>query len=236
MKTKMSPPILITGCARSGTSLTAGIVHYCGAFIGDVTGRMPHNKKGQFENKAMRNGLVKPALVKAGCDRLGQKPLPNIDTFPIDPEWAKKVQSIFMREGYKKGPWAYKGAKMCLFWTQWHHAFPNAKWIIVRRHDEEIINSCLKTGFMRAYKDAKGWQKWIDEHKKRFDEMHEAGLDIQEVWPINIIEGRYGEMKTVISRMGLNWNRDMIHEFIEPRLWTKRKDIKKRKVKNGKRG
>ena len=34
----MKDPILITGCARSGTSMIAGVINICGAFGGDMAG------------------------------------------------------------------------------------------------------------------------------------------------------------------------------------------------------
>lgn len=219
---KMNEPILITGCARSGTSITAGVIHYCGAFGGKLTGATRYNKKGQFENNCIRDSVIKPYLVRNGWDRLGQNPIPeNIDEVIIESHFRKRITSIFKNEGYKGGPWFYKGAKMCIVWTQWHNAFPNAKWIIVRRKDKEIINSCLKTGFMKAYRDSEGWQKWIDTHKRRFDEMIESGLDVKEVWPSKIIKGDFEEIKGVIDYVGLEWNEDIIKNFIEPRLWHK---------------
>jgi hypothetical protein len=216
-------PILITGCARSGTSITAGIIFFCGAWKGDTTGATKHNKKGQFENKWIRDRLVKPALREAGYDHLGQKPLPDPDQMPIDLMWKAKILNRIRAEGYRGGPWMYKGAKMCLFWPQWHFAFPKAKWIIVRREEQDIVNSCLKTGFMRAYKNEKGWLGWIATHLQRFKEMHDAGLDIVEVWPSKIIDGHFGEVKTAINHLGLEWERNIIHDFIEPRLWHKAK-------------
>ena len=61
---KISPPILLTGCARSGTSLTAGIVNLCGAFGGIMSGPNRNNAKGMFENSKIRNTIIKPYLQK----------------------------------------------------------------------------------------------------------------------------------------------------------------------------
>jgi hypothetical protein len=224
-------PVLITGCARSGTSIVAGIVNHCGAWGGNMTGRTRYNQKGQFENKAIRDQIVKAALRNAGYDPLGQKPLPVLEEMPIDASWRNRVLTEMRSQGYGGDQrWFYKGAKMCLFWPQWHFAFPNARWIIVRRDKEDIINSCLKTAFMRAYRDVKGWSKWVDAHLERFAEMHESGLNIIEVWPARIIAGRYGEIKNAIAHVGLKWNADVVHEFIEPRLWHGKSDKSERYI------
>ena len=65
-------PILITGCPRSGTSLTAGIINKCEAWGGEMVGPTPHNPKGFFENIGLREKLTKPVLSAMGCDPLGQ--------------------------------------------------------------------------------------------------------------------------------------------------------------------
>ena len=66
----MTDPILVTGAARSGTSMTAGIIHLCGAFGGKLSGPTTYNKKGMFENGTIRNELVKPFFSAIGADRL----------------------------------------------------------------------------------------------------------------------------------------------------------------------
>jgi hypothetical protein len=223
----MNDPILLTGAARSGTSLTAGIIYYCGAFGGQLSGPTNNNKKGMFENRDIRDMVLKPLLKQEGYDPMGQSPLPDPQKY-TDQGRADKLRqrmiSIMRCQGNKAsnidGKWFYKGAKMSLIWTIFHNAFPKAKWIIVRRKDDDIINSCLKTGFMSKYNDAAGWQRWIDVHKKRFMEMEENGLDVREIWPEDMINGNFTSIMNVVQEMGLSWNKDKILEFITPILWS----------------
>lgn len=225
----MDSPILITGCARSGTSMTAGIIDACGAFGGKMAGPTRYNAKGMFENTVIRNDIVKPFLRLIKADPLGQYPLPVIDKvkqIASDPntarEWKDKIASIIRRQGYREGvQWFYKGAKMCLFWPLWVEAFPKARWVIVRRNADEIINSCLRTGFMRAFDNAGGWQWWVEEHEKRFDEM-ESYTDYT-IWPEKMIGGDFSEIKTMIDGLELNWQEDKVRNFIAPALWNKRR-------------
>jgi hypothetical protein len=56
----MKDPILITGAARSGTSMTAGVINICGAFGGVLSGPNKNNKKGMFENNRIRQDIAKP--------------------------------------------------------------------------------------------------------------------------------------------------------------------------------
>ena len=216
---EMNDPILITGCARSGTSMTAGIISACGAYGGLTFGPNEWNKKGMFENKTIREGVIKPFLILNRADPKGQRPLPDIRHLLKISNLKERIEEIIKAAGYKDGPWYYKGAKMCLIWPTIQEAFPTAKWVIVRRKDEDIINSCMRTGFMNAYKDETGWQIWVDHHKTRFLEMLDAGLDVSQVWPEKMMKGDFEEIKKVIQHIGLEWNEASVKEFVSPNLW-----------------
>ena len=218
-------PILITGCARSGTSMTAGVTDICGAWGGNMSGPNSNNKKGMFENPDVRQNVVKPLLRGMGVDPMGQYPLPSDEQLKAMAEpqaMALKGRVLGIMESQGLGEdraWFYKGAKMCLVWPLWHMAFPNAKWVIVRRDEDEIINSCNLTGFMRN-PGPKGWKGWVEAHVKRFEEMKDAGLQVMEVWPSKMIEGDYSEIKKVMRWLDLFWDEYNVTEFISPSLWN----------------
>lgn len=222
----VNSPILITGCARSGTSMTAGIIDLSGAWGGETSGSNKNNRKGMFENTRIRNHLVKPFLQSLGVDPLGQDPLPDIEECKLVSgeavlNFRKRVFKIIIDQGYRgEEQWYYKGAKLCLIWPLWHRMFPHAKWVIVRRKSEDIISSCLKTSFMKAFTKEEGWLKWVDHHKDRFLEMGKEGLDIQHVWPQKMIDFDLGEIGKVIANLGITWNQDKVQDFIEPSYWS----------------
>lgn len=221
----MKSPILITGCARSGTSMTAGILDHCGAFGGKTTPATSWNRKGQFENDEIRENIVKPLMRFNGADPLGQNPLPDINHLMKFNGLRKKIESIFQYSGCDHSTqWYYKGAKMCLLWPTWHEAFPKAKWVVVRRKDEDIVYSCLRTAFMKAFKHAEGWQSWVDEHKKRFVEMIDAGLDVHEIWPSKFVGGDFSEIKALVDVLGLEWQEEAVMDFVDPKLWRGKTD------------
>jgi len=233
----MNEPILITGCARSGTSMVAGIINLAGAFGGAMSGPNRNNQKGMFENHTIRQNIVKPYFRMLGVDAMGQYPLPDINNLLIPADWKIKVQDTMKEHGYKGGPWFYKGAKMCLHWPVWNYAFPNAKWIIVRRRTGDIIQSCQKTSFMRSFghhpnqvavnanNEAEGWRWWVEQHLDRFREMQDAGLNIKVVWPERMVDGDYSQMNEMLDWLGLEWT-EKIPEFIEPKLWKVRQKDK----------
>ena len=187
----MKNPILITGAARSGTSMTAGVINLCGAWGGELAKATPYNKKGMYENRAIVNEMVKPLLITVGADPMGQKPLPNIRDFEeIDSvQWREKFIKIMKSQGYNG--------------------------------EEDIISSCMKTGFMSKYKDRNGWLGWVREHVKRFKEMYENKLNIREVFPQEMIDGNYIDIESIIEWLGLEWKEQTVKDFISPELWNK---------------
>jgi hypothetical protein len=220
-------PIIVFGVARSGTSMTCGILNLCGAFGGKMYGENKHNQRGMFENIDIRQNLVKPYLKSKGLDPLGQVPLMNDEqrnaiTQEEGEEWRKALMESMVRQGLEPGQtWFYKCAKGCFFWPLWKYAFPKSKCVIVRREDRDIARSCIRTGFMRAHTTEDGWLSWIDQHKQRFKEMHDSGMEIREVWPSKMIQGDFTEVIQVMEWLGLEWNNRAAKEFIAPALWNR---------------
>jgi len=214
-------PILITGCARSGTSLVAGIIDRCGAFGGGVLGPTPHNKRGQYENREIVDRLVKPYLRIQHLDPMCQKPLPDPQNLLPYDNLEPEVRRILREDGYQDGPWYYKTAKACLMWPIWHKAFPKAKWVIVRRETEEIVESCMRTGFMRKRSTREEWREWVRIHELRFQEMIDAeAIDVEEVWPREFFVGDFLRVRDMIEWLGLEWKGDEVIEFVSPALWN----------------
>ncbi len=216
-------PILITGIPRSGTSLVAGIIDICGAYGGEMIGACAANKKGMFENRTIRDDICKPYLSSIGADVKGQDPLPDMSKmqelkYGFISNWRKRVLSATGIDDETQ-VWFYKGAKMCLMWPVWHLAFPEARWIVVRRNSEKIIDSCLRTPFMNAYKTRENWQKWVDVHLERFQEMKENNLKIFEIDSNGVVNGDFEQIKLFIQNSGLIWKEKEIQDFISKDLW-----------------
>lgn len=166
--------IFVTGCARSGTSLTTHILQAHGFNLGSDVNSL-------WENTDIRENVLKPYLASVGADPRGQSRLPDTDNLPSQPDLRGAVLERFQKE-----PWAYKDAKLTLVWPVWAKAFPEAKWVIVRRDKHDIADSCIRSGFMSHFKTHEGWHGWVEEHEKRFEKM-KAALDAIEVWPRDFI-------------------------------------------------
>lgn len=229
MNAQMPPPILITGCGRSGASMIAGVINICGVFGGNMGGTNKH-----YENVQIHSKIMSAYLSSLGADPMGQFPLPSTDNMPIPNDWAKQVIAAMQRDGYQQGPWMVKGANLALTWPLWNYAFPNAKWIVVRRRTGDIIKSCLKTDFMRAFRlvenqravgvsdELEGWKWWVHQYENRFVEMITDGLNVRVIWPERMVWGDYQQMFETIDWLGLKWTTEVL-AFIDPKLWKVRK-------------
>ena len=202
---------LITGAARSGTSLVAKILKAHGAFLGT------HNEL--FEDTAIREGIVKPHLRSMGMDPLGQRYIvPPTPLKPI-PDLADRFWRIFKNQGLTDESWvAYKGAKLSFVWPVWHQHFPDAKWIIVRRPDGEIAASCLRTSWMRGRMTHKAWVEWVNEHKGQWTILKQVG-DARELWPRKFIDGDYTQLEEVFAWLGKKLRPKVVENCIDRKLF-----------------
>jgi len=48
--------------------------------------------------------------------------------------------------------------------------------------------------------------------------MMKAGLNISEVWPVNLFSGRTEETANAIRSVGLRWNAERVRSFMEGRI------------------
>lgn len=214
---KAYSPIFVTGIERSGSSLIARIIYHCGAFVGNVTD--------MYENICIKK-LLDELYTTLNVDIKGQNPLPNSKRYNIPDNWRQKVDGVLSHECYTgKQPWMTKGSRIGQTWQTWHVAYPNAKWIIVRRRPNDIIESCLKTGYMTAYKDRAGWLKWIHIHERLFVSMIEAGVNCKQVWPERMVNGDYQQIIEMVEWIGLEWDPKVI-EIIDPLLWNSKQKRK----------
>jgi hypothetical protein len=230
-------PILITGCPRSGTSAIAAVINKCGAFVGDIT------KRGMYSNEAIKEMVVKPYLYKIGVDMDGQFPLPETYGLTIPTDWHNIIGDIMQMEGYRQGEWMYKDHRSALIWPVWNKNFPNAKWIIVRRRTGDIIQSCIKTGFMIAFKNEfniektnstsedSAWLWYVRQYERRFVEMINNGLNCKILWPERLIDNDYEQLYELLDWLGLKWNPKAM-KLIESLLW-KSNIVRERRIIHG---
>ena len=212
----MKDPIIITGAPRSRTSLVTQIVEISGCFLGEVIQATRANPQGQKENRGIIDKVQKIHLKNHGYDPMGQKPLPPLYFNKPDISRKHRVLEIMKTQGLKDQIWGFKDAKAVLDWRTWEQAFPNIKWIVVRRKDSDIVKSCLKTSFMRKYNCKAGWQDWLDDYKLRMKDLQENGNNVQTVNTDDLISYKFDKMKEIIENLGLEWKEKKVRNQIKP--------------------
>jgi len=207
-------PILLTGIERSGTTIVARILQSCRVWHGNCSVMM--------ENKPIRQ-LMDYYYISQQADPNGQYPLvaTNHD-MPVPDNWRNDIEESLMVQGYVRGNWFLKSSRLIHIWPLMNKAYPDAKWLIVRRRSGDIIESCMKTGFMKAYKNSKireqigivdereAWAWWIHQHENQLVEMIKAGLNVKVIWPDRMIEGDYAQMAETLDWLGLRWNEKIV--------------------------
>ena len=208
--------IFVTGCARSGTSLIAKLLQAHGANLGDQ-----NRVNVLYENTGVRENVLKPYLKRIGADPIGQSvPLPDVTRLPKLEHLREKVLNYILGNE----PRAYKDAKLCHVWPVFAQAFPEAKWLIVRRDKERIVESCLREktseGFRKFMRsdDPKHWRSWVEAHEARFDEMLKGLPNVVQVWPQVIIKDP-SAFAAVAAFCDLDFNVKTTEGAIIGKLW-----------------
>lgn len=219
----MKQPILITGIQRSGATIVTKILGLAGAELGEVS---------QMQENIVLRKWMDSYYRTLNADVKGHYPLPEEVIVP------KNTQVVLDLFSKSSAPFAYKDSRNGQVWKMWHSIFPNTKWVIVRRRTGDVVDSCLKTGYMTAYKNpkvlekigkttaAEGWLWWVRKQEERYREMLLSGLDCRVVYPERIVEGDYFQMYELVQLLGLQWH-DSIIEQIDPMVMKTRNKIKK---------
>jgi len=201
--------------------LVAGSLQICGAWLGSTVPGGVENPKGFFEHIVLREKLVKLILSRIGCDPLGVRKLPPHNLQLKIKKLRDIVKIIIESDGYNNDtPWLYKDAKLTLLWPVFHDAFPDARWIIVRRKDDDIINSCLHTSFMRYHSsDPVYWEHFSNRYLEHLENLKKSGANVREIWSQDLIDGQLETFERVVNEFRLEYNESELIEFIDPVHW-----------------
>jgi len=220
MRSYSKSPILITGVQRSGASIVARILALCGVYTGDIN-KMYENKK---LLKLSQELLLNQTVIESKPDVL----FTQVKEIPVD--WQEKISSIMPADEQ----WIFKSYLNTQLWKVWNYAYPNAKWVIVRRRSADIINSCQKTAYMTMFRDKQiqefvgvnnekeGWLWWIHKYENAWVDMISSGLNCKVVWPERMVTGDYAQMYELIEWLGLEWNSKIV-STIDPLLRNARR-------------
>jgi len=221
MSDKFHKPIFVTGLPRSGTSLVAGLLHACGAWVGNTVLGDAANPRGYFEHVIVRERIVKQLLSRVHCDPMGVNPLSPLDLSLRVSNLEKVLGAVLAREDYNANmPWLYKDAKLTLVWPAFAHAFPDATWVIVKRDPQQVIDSCLRTPFMAQHgADREFWEVFVAQYETRLASLAQTVERHVMVEPQKLVGGDYSDLKKVLSLCDLQFRKAAVDEFICNDFW-----------------
>jgi hypothetical protein len=126
----LSDQLIIAGFHRSGTSLTAQLLHRAGLFLGDdLLDANLSNPYGHFEDWDVV-GLHQNIFADNGLTWIVGEPFLPV----IRPSRWERMKQIIESRNSEHRLWGFKDPRACLFIMLWKYLMPDAKVLLVYRH------------------------------------------------------------------------------------------------------
>lgn len=223
----------ITSCPRSGSSLVGWMFKESGAFGGIV---QPREDFGFSENRQIKKRCVSPYIHRFFQGRANPRqkrksinphrapvPFKNRVDFYHPPYFRALVLEIFRREGWDESqPLFFKMPLMCLMAPVFHEAFPEAKWVVVRREKQDVIRSLMEKRWIkrpekRPADDEVLEDPTVDMYFRALDAIEaQPDLDSSTVDYDALMTGDLSEIKTALTRSDLVFDEEHLRELILP--------------------
>jgi len=211
-------PIFIASKPRSGSSLTSHILHEHGVFGGIMKPADGNNARGYFENIQITSLLIE-YLRRNDIENKLKKYNPK-DLKSMMVEFDFFVNQILTEEGLKEGEnWFFKDPKIAFCWNMMHRSFPEAKWIIVKRDESQVLNSIIKTDFMDAYNTTQDWIDYLNVYNHNLEQLEKKCnpfiLNINKVFNNDLTE-----LRSMFDFIGVKLNENIVDKCVEKKLWN----------------
>jgi len=226
--------IIVASGPRHRSSAQAGILYYCGAFGGEgilLTG--PSNPKGFFENWDIKDLCVIPYIERflPGRSRGNEKrksidpkrapvPFEEPASFYDPPHFRERVLEILRRQGWDgEQPLFYKMPLATLMCSVWHHAFPEAKWIVLQRDTIEVRDSMIRQDWLAPVPEGEEQTHgipYVQMYEKALAALRQqADVDWRPADMEKLLSGDYSEQKALMEWLGLEWNEQAVKRWME---------------------
>lgn len=189
----MLPPIILTGTERSGIPLVTKVLKDAGVYVSTL-----ENWQARSFNKTPHTNLVSRVLDRLDYDVKGRFPITT--NFRAGHKLVRSFQftvekTLSVEAKLNDSLWLYADHRSLLIWDLWSKAYPDAVWLVVRRDDSAIINSCMKTEWMDMFnrsviRDAigvntarEGWEWWLRQYNTLISDLMASAAFVFEVWP-----------------------------------------------------
>ena len=174
---KLTPPVIVLGMHRSGTSLVTGCLEAAGLYLGEVNTAAPSNRKGNRENVSLRECHDR-MLTSRGFD-WKTPPLDRIG-------WSEdETDAILGQLAAYRGisHWGFKDPRTLWLLEGYLELFPEAKLIAPFRHPNSVARSLASRPASLALSLSEGLALWRVTNRKL--------LALAERMPVTLI--RFGE-------------------------------------------
>lgn len=140
----MNKVLIVLGMHRSGTSLVSSWLNKCGLNLGDhCLGGDKFNKEGHFEDLDFLH-LHEEVLSYYKIIRTGLIPPFN---FKLSEDYYKKLTDNIKFKNSQHRQWGWKEPRTCLFLDFYQEAIPDAKYVIVYRNYQFVVESLCRREF-----------------------------------------------------------------------------------------
>ncbi len=135
-------PLIIVGMHRSGTSLTASLLHSAGVNLGSrLMPARESNPKGHFENLDFYK-FHQEILRSQNLDINGWS---LKDIVEVDSNFVEKARKL-IEENAISDVWGWKDPRNTLFLDFWANLLPEAKFLLIYRSPWEVVDSLYRRG------------------------------------------------------------------------------------------
>jgi hypothetical protein len=207
-----TPPLIVAGMHRSGTSLTAGFLEALGVDVGtDLLPADAHNPRGYFEDVEFldlhRRALTAARDGEEGHPDWGWTVSGRLDHRAIE-RLRPEFEALAARRAGRGGPWGWKDPRTTMLLDVWDEIVPSARYVLVYRPPWDVVDSLLRLR-VPPFTEHPDWAPRIWAHyNRRLLEFRRRAAGRTALVSVRAIAERPGEaleaMRPVLSAAGLN--------------------------------
>lgn len=137
--------VIVLGCSRSGTSMTAGILDIVGVKMGNLRDPAPENPKGYFEDKDFLS-LCDDMLIAADPAAHSFNPPPVQDILKTKDRFDTRIKRLLKKRALEAGreSWGWKVTITCFTIRLFLPYLKSPHFVIVFRNHLDIAKSMVK--------------------------------------------------------------------------------------------
>lgn len=185
------------------------------------------------ENTKIRELIMKPYLSQMGASPDAISNFPEVSkVWDTQVNLRGRMKGVLTLQGWEPGkPWLYKDSRILLTYPAFYRNFPDAVWVVVRRAENQIGNSCQMTAYMRTLIESgyitqpggdrigEAIKTMISAYLARINNLRAfEKVKIHEIWPERmLVSGDFTEIKQIVQDCGLHWNALAINDYIMPK-------------------